>query len=171
MRTLLQCTVIRYAPGVLEGHRQSTYNHPCESVFMSKIQKLKRKGYAPIEVRPLNSIKGIERPKCRKIQGDCKLLKVSKNQDLNHRGYIGLILIGIIHLYRYSFSAFMGRNCRFLPTCSEYMIEAIKLHGSVKGTWLGLKRLLRCQPYGSDGFDPVPPEMPNIPKNIKKENP
>lgn len=105
------------------------------------------------------------------IHEDSEIPQVSKTYKLKRKGYIGFILIGIIHLYRYTFSALIGRNCRFLPTCSEYMIEAIKLHGVVKGAWLGLKRLLRCQPYGSDGFDPVPPEMPNRPKNIKKENP
>lgn len=72
---------------------------------------------------------------------------------------IALALIGIIYLYRYTLSAILGRTCRFLPSCSEYMIEAIKLHGTTKGAWLGLKRLLRCHPYGSYGFDPVPQEI------------
>ena len=48
--------------------------------------------------------------------------------------------------------------CRYRPTCSEYMIEAILTHGAVKGLWLGTKRLLRCHPWGGSGYDPVPPK-------------
>ena len=46
--------------------------------------------------------------------------------------------------------------CRFTPTCSEYMIEAIKKHGTFKGIYLGIKRILRCHPKGKSGYDPVP---------------
>jgi putative membrane protein insertion efficiency factor len=67
----------------------------------------------------------------------------------------------LIWLYRHSLSLFMGRQCRFLPTCSAYADEAIRLHGAVKGGKLALKRLCRCHPFrslgGSQGFDPVPP--------------
>jgi len=61
-----------------------------------------------------------------------------------------------IVLYRYTFSVFMGRECRYLPTCSEYAEEAIEKNGSWKGLWLALARLCRCNPWGSSGFDPVP---------------
>jgi len=47
-------------------------------------------------------------------------------------------------------------GCRFHPTCSEYAMEAITIHGSLRGGWLALRRLLRCHPFGSSGFDPVP---------------
>lgn len=53
-------------------------------------------------------------------------------------------LIGLVNLYRYLISPVIGPRCRFYPTCSSYMIEAIRLHGPFRGTWLGLKRLGRC---------------------------
>jgi putative membrane protein insertion efficiency factor len=69
---------------------------------------------------------------------------------------IGLLLRGLIGLYRYSFSYFLGRQCRFLPTCSAYAHEAIRRHGPVRGSALALRRLCRCHPFGGSGFDPVP---------------
>lgn len=62
-----------------------------------------------------------------------------------------------ILLYRYTFSAFAGRQCRFLPTCSEYAVEAVDLHGPVRGSWLAIRRVCRCHPWGGEGYDPVPP--------------
>ena len=61
-----------------------------------------------------------------------------------------------IILYRYTLSAFMGRECRYLPTCSEYAEQAIEMNGPWKGLWLALARLMRCSPWGTSGFDPVP---------------
>ena len=58
--------------------------------------------------------------------------------------------------------------CRYTPTCSEYMIEAIKEYGSIKGTYLGIKRLLRCNPWGKSGYDPVPIKKNKGEKNEKK---
>lgn len=66
------------------------------------------------------------------------------------------LLIGLVNIYRYMISPVIGPRCRFHPTCSSYMIEAIKLHGPFKGCWLGLKRLGRCHPYNDGGYDPVP---------------
>jgi putative membrane protein insertion efficiency factor len=65
-------------------------------------------------------------------------------------------LIGLVHIYKYVISPVIGPRCRFYPTCSTYMIEAIEAHGPIKGTWLGLKRLGRCHPYNDGGYDPVP---------------
>ena len=65
-------------------------------------------------------------------------------------------LRGMIALYRHTLSAFMGRHCRFLPTCSAYADEAIKLHGVRRGTALAVRRFCRCHPWGGHGFDPVP---------------
>lgn len=62
-----------------------------------------------------------------------------------------------ILVYRYTFSAFAGRQCRFLPTCSEYAVEAIDRHGPVRGSWLAVRRVCRCHPWGGEGYDPVPP--------------
>jgi hypothetical protein len=69
-------------------------------------------------------------------------------------------LKGLVHLYRWTLSPFVGHGCRFRPTCSEYAIEAITRHGGLKGGWLTLRRLARCHPWGGSGFDPVPGAPP-----------
>ena len=66
------------------------------------------------------------------------------------------IIIFIIKLYQYAISPILGNNCRFMPTCSAYTIEAIQNFGIVKGIWLGIKRILRCRPGCSCGIDPLP---------------
>lgn len=66
--------------------------------------------------------------------------------------------IKLVRGYQIMISPWLGSNCRFHPTCSAYMIQAIKIHGFFKGTWLGTKRLFRCHPWGGQGFDPVPPK-------------
>lgn len=65
-------------------------------------------------------------------------------------------LILLIRIYQYTLSPFIGRNCRYTPTCSNYGIEAIKKYGAIKGGWLTLKRILSCNPWGGSGYDPVP---------------
>ncbi|MFV9474175.1 membrane protein insertion efficiency factor YidD [Advenella sp. RU8] len=67
------------------------------------------------------------------------------------------ILIAPIRFYRYFLSPWIGRSCRFTPTCSEYMIEAIETHGAAKGLYLGTNRICRCNPWCQGGHDPVPP--------------
>jgi uncharacterized protein len=57
-----------------------------------------------------------------------------------------------------------GCACRFAPTCSHYAIEAIERHGVVRGTWLALRRLVKCTPLHAGGFDPVPPRVSNLPQ-------
>jgi len=69
---------------------------------------------------------------------------------------LGWLLILPIRFYRKFISPFTSPSCRFVPTCSEYAIEAIKKHGPFKGFWLALRRLLRCRPGGGFGYDPVP---------------
>ena len=66
----------------------------------------------------------------------------------------------LITLYRYTFSAFMGRTCRHLPTCSEYTRDAIWTFGFWPGGWMGLARFWRCRPGGTHGYDPVPDAVP-----------
>lgn len=61
-----------------------------------------------------------------------------------------------ILLYRYTLSGLIGRQCRYLPTCSEYALEAIDRHGAWVGLWMGLARVCRCNPWGSSGYDAVP---------------
>ena len=74
--------------------------------------------------------------------------------------FINLTLISIIKFYKYFISPYIGSNCRYLPTCSNYFIECIKLNGAIKGSTLGIKRILKCLPIkflgGSEGFDPAP---------------
>ena len=65
-------------------------------------------------------------------------------------------LIGLVRLYRYTLGAILPASCRFVPTCSEYAVQALRKHGSLKGSWLTLKRILRCNPYCKGGADPVP---------------
>lgn len=70
------------------------------------------------------------------------------------------LLILPIRAYQYLISPLLGSNCRFYPSCSYYMIEAIETHGVLKGGYLGLRRILRCHPYSDGGMDPVPPHCP-----------
>ena len=69
------------------------------------------------------------------------------------------ILISIIKIYQYLLSPLLGNRCRFMPSCSEYFIEALKTQGLYKGLYLGLKRILSCHPIkilgGGEGFDPI----------------
>ncbi|MFN2327473.1 MAG: membrane protein insertion efficiency factor YidD [Chromatocurvus sp.] len=67
------------------------------------------------------------------------------------------ILIFIINLYKWCLSPYVGHHCRFYPTCSTYASEAIATHGSLRGSWLALRRLLKCHPWHEGGVDPVPP--------------
>ena len=64
-------------------------------------------------------------------------------------------VINLINIYKYLISPLLGNNCRFLPTCSEYTKESIIKFGLVKGVWLGLKRIVRCHPWGKGGHDPI----------------
>jgi len=66
------------------------------------------------------------------------------------------LLILVIRAYQLTLGPFLGGSCRFQPTCSHYAIEAVARHGAVRGCGLTLRRLARCHPFGSAGFDPVP---------------
>ena len=65
-------------------------------------------------------------------------------------------LILLIRIYQVTLSPFIGKSCRYIPTCSNYGIEAIQKYGPIKGSWLTLKRVLSCNPWGGSGYDPVP---------------
>ena len=69
------------------------------------------------------------------------------------------ILVKFIKVYKYLISPLIGPSCRYLPTCSEYSIEALRTHGFFKGLMLSFKRILSCHPWGNSGFDPVKKEM------------
>lgn len=64
-------------------------------------------------------------------------------------------LIFLVLLYRGTLGHFMSGHCRFQPSCSQYMIDAIQKHGPIKGVWRGIKRIARCNPLGGSGYDPA----------------
>jgi putative membrane protein insertion efficiency factor len=64
------------------------------------------------------------------------------------------LLIMLVRLYQVTLSPFIGRNCRFQPTCSHYMIGAVEKYGFWRGSWLGIYRILRCNPFCKGGYDP-----------------
>ena len=73
------------------------------------------------------------------------------------RRYLQWLLIALIRLYQITLAPWLGGQCRYDPTCSAYAVEAIRTHGTTRGLWLTVKRLLRCHPFASGGYDPVPP--------------
>ena len=69
---------------------------------------------------------------------------------------IGRLLIALIRLYKHFLSPLLPPSCRFTPSCSRYTVEAIQKHGALRGCLLGTWRILRCNPFGKGGHDPVP---------------
>lgn len=72
------------------------------------------------------------------------------------RSILSFPLIVIVKFYQYVISPLKPPTCRHIPTCSQYAMDALKMHGSVRGSQLAVKRIARCHPWGSSGFDPVP---------------
>ena len=77
------------------------------------------------------------------------------------RGVVGVpgravawVLVGLVRVYQWTLSPIIGRQCRFQPTCSHYMIGAVEKYGAVRGTWKGLVRICRCHPWHPGGYDP-----------------
>ncbi len=64
--------------------------------------------------------------------------------------------VKLIRLYQIVLSPYMGRQCRYTPTCSNYALEALQKYGLLKGSWLAVRRIFRCAPWGGSGYDPVP---------------
>ncbi len=73
------------------------------------------------------------------------------------RRIIVFLLILPVRLYQHVISPYLPSSCRHVPTCSQYTIEALKMHGAVIGLYLAVRRILRCHPWGTHGYDPVPP--------------
>lgn len=69
---------------------------------------------------------------------------------------VARFLVLIVHGYQAGVSPFLPASCRYTPTCSAYAVEALRRHGAARGSWLTLRRLLRCHPWGGHGHDPVP---------------
>ncbi len=80
----------------------------------------------------------------------------AQSVEAERRGALAVrVALFLIHTYQVVVSPWLGDNCRFVPSCSHYAAEAIARHGLLAGTWLGLRRLLRCHPFHRGGFDPV----------------
>lgn len=73
------------------------------------------------------------------------------------------VLIALVRGYARFISPFTAPSCRFFPSCSEYAEEALRRHGTLRGSWLALRRILRCHPFCPGGYDPVPPRHPGDP--------
>jgi putative membrane protein insertion efficiency factor len=69
------------------------------------------------------------------------------------------ILISLIKGYQLLISPYLAPSCRYTPSCSSYAQECISVHGSLKGSWLAIKRITRCHPFHAGGYDPVPPAL------------
>lgn len=80
--------------------------------------------------------------------------QVSNKKGLNY--WCSRLLILPIRFYQYVISPWLGKNCRFHPTCSHYAIKSLEQHGPTKGLWLALKRMSKCHPWHQGGYDPVP---------------
>ncbi|MCG6957124.1 MAG: membrane protein insertion efficiency factor YidD [Gemmatimonadetes bacterium] len=80
---------------------------------------------------------------------------------------VAKLLTGLIRFYQTAISPWTPPSCRYNPTCSSYALEAIRVHGAARGSWLGLRRLLRCHPWGGQGYDPVPPPNPKGARGAK----
>ncbi|GGT63786.1 MULTISPECIES: membrane protein insertion efficiency factor YidD [Actinomadura] len=75
-----------------------------------------------------------------------------------HPGPVAALLILLVRAYRRFLSPLLGQQCRFQPSCSAYGLEALQVHGALRGTWLTARRIARCQPFHPGGHDPVPPK-------------
>ena len=75
---------------------------------------------------------------------------------MSNRWITGLLKLPVL-MYRYGISPLIPPRCRYVPTCSEYAIEALDIHGPAKGSLLAAGRICRCHPWGGSGYDPVPP--------------
>jgi len=71
-------------------------------------------------------------------------------------GLLKKCIIMVIRIYQVFISPLSGRNCRFYPTCSNYFLQALERYGIIKGTWLFFKRIIKCHPFNSGGYDPLP---------------
>lgn len=72
------------------------------------------------------------------------------------RRFAANLVIAFIRMYQYAIRPFLMGNCRFVPSCSEFGIEAVRRYGAWRGGWMCLRRIGRCHPFGGSGYDPVP---------------
>lgn len=88
---------------------------------------------------------------------DFSTIFVSVNLKMLNR-ILTFPFVVLIKFYQLFISPWLGKNCRYEPTCSHYTLEALKVHGLFKGSWLAIKRIGSCHPWGGEGYDPVPPK-------------
>ena len=85
-----------------------------------------------------------------RVEGGCRGARGARG------GWRVAPFIAAIRVYQVTLGVFLGGHCRFVPSCSNYALEALQSHGALRGTWLTVRRLLRCHPWGPHGSDPVP---------------
>ena len=125
--------------------RGKSYVHPNLVLYVAK----NRLGYTRIGLTATKKVgHAVQRNRARRI------MRAALSEHLS--GVISRVLIALVRGYQKVISPLLGHNCRFTPTCSQYMIQAIQVHGPAKGLLLGLWRILRCNPFGKYGYDPVP---------------
>jgi len=85
----------------------------------------------------------------------------AEHEKPQNTGLAALVLLKVIRVYQLTFSAMLGRTCRYLPSCSDYTSQAIIRFGAWRGLWLSVARIARCNPWGSEGYDPLPEKLPD----------
>lgn len=74
------------------------------------------------------------------------------------KNIFSILFIGLVRFYQYAISPLFPGTCRYTPSCSQFMVDALKIHGPLKGLVMGLKRFGSCHPWGGSGYNPVPPK-------------
>jgi len=82
---------------------------------------------------------------------------------------VKFLLIGLLKAYRFAISPLYGQVCRYHPSCSAYALEAVTVHGSIRGTWLAVRRVGRCNPWARGGYDPLPPRRGTAAQTSRQE--
>ena len=80
------------------------------------------------------------------------------------------LLIAVLRAYRFAISPLYGQVCRYHPSCSAYALEAVTVHGSLRGSWYAVRRLGRCHPWAPGGYDPVPSALSRIDRAAMPQN-
>lgn len=88
------------------------------------------------------------------METDPRETPVSERSAATSLSLLGAVCIGLVRMYQWTLGPFLGGRCRFRPTCSHYMMEAVRKYGAVRGVPKGLFRILRCHPWGATGHDP-----------------